>query len=141
MSDSADRSTREYALDPLKSFAIRAPAGSGKTTLLTNRILRLLATVDSPELIVAMTFTKKAAQEMRERVINALNAIKNSESHADPDCSHELAKVVLERDSQLNWHLIENPSRLRIMTIDSFSQRLVRQMPISSGVGEGFSLV
>ena len=65
MSNSNDQQIRERALDPLKSFAIRAPAGSGKTTVLTNRILRLLATVEVPELIVAITFIRKAAQGMR----------------------------------------------------------------------------
>ena len=141
MSNSNDQQIRERALDPLKSFAIRAPAGSGKTTVLTNRILRLLATVEVPELIVAITFTRKAAQEMRARVIDALCASKKNESYnGELQETRELAKAVVARDSELNWHLIEDPSRLRIMTIDSFSHSLVRQMPISSRIGGAFTL-
>jgi ATP-dependent helicase/nuclease subunit A len=137
-----DQSTRLRALDPLESFAIRAPAGSGKTTVLTNRILRLLAIVDAPEFVVAITFTKKAAQEMKERVIGALCAFQTGALPLDdPQGTYELAKAVLERDDLLDWHLIKDSSRLRIMTIDALNQSLVRQMPLSSRVGGAFTLV
>lgn len=132
-----DRDARAEALDPTRSFLVQAPAGSGKTELLMQRFLTLLATVDKPEEILALTFTRKAAGEMQRRVISA---IRKAEEGAEPGEPHEaetlkLAKKALERDRALNWDLVNNPGRLKVQTIDSLCSSLVRLTPMLSRMG------
>jgi ATP-dependent helicase/nuclease subunit A len=127
---------RKKALDPERSYIVQAPAGSGKTSILVQRYLRLLSAVDRPEAVLAMTFTRKAAAEMRDRVLDALNP---PEPVLEPTSyqreTRELAEAVLERDRALGWNLLTNTGRLQIQTIDSLCAFLVRQMPIGSGLG------
>lgn len=132
-----DQEARDAALDPSQSFIVQAPAGSGKTGLLTQRYLRLLACVESPEEIIAITFTRKAAAEMRERILQALSSAKSDEVPASNHArkTWELATHALQQDKRLGWNILLAPARLRIQTIDSLCLELARQMPLLSQFG------
>ncbi len=131
-----DALIRAEALDPSRSFIVQAPAGSGKTELLMQRYLRLLATVERPESVVAMTFTRKAAQEMKERILQALIAATPEQGgEGDGGTTRRLAADVLRHDQRLGWHLLADPSRLHIETIDALCARLAREMPVLSQFG------
>lgn len=132
-----DLAQRREALDPRRSFIVQAPAGSGKTELLIQRYLLLLARVNHAEEIIAVTFTKKAAGEMRERVLQALV---DAQAEKAPESEHErltleLAAAALRRDREAGWNLVENPAQLRIQTIDALCAGLTRQMPVLSRFG------
>ncbi len=111
-----DLTERQLALDPTKSFIVQAPAGSGKTSLLVERYLTLLTYVKNPEEITAITFTRKAAHEMRNRIIKKL-------------------------DQTTHRHIIQNPKRLRIQTIDAFCHYLIGQAPIFTKINTNFPIV
>ncbi|HKC42731.1 MAG TPA: UvrD-helicase domain-containing protein [Burkholderiales bacterium] len=132
-----DDEARETALDALRSFIVQAPAGSGKTGLLIQRYLVLLALVESPEEIVAVTFTIKAAGEMRDRVLKALADARDGTAPRDAHDARTmaLARAALERDERRGWQIAQNPARLRIGTIDALCNGLTRQMPVLSRFG------
>jgi len=154
-----DQPQRNRALDPGRSILVQAPAGSGKTDLLTRRFLRLLAEVDEPGQIVAITFTNAAAAEMRHRVLGELEkaaAVKGTgfSSYIDPAGSGRasapegysaqtgdeftmdaVARRALDHSLRLGWKLLDLPAQLRISTIDSFCRELALQQPLLSGLG------
>jgi ATP-dependent exoDNAse (exonuclease V) beta subunit len=137
MAEAPDREQRARALDPARSFIVQAPAGSGKTELLIQRYLLLLARVERPEEIVAITFTRKAAAEMRKRVFEALAAARNAPRPAESHAARtwDLARDALEANDRLGWKLEENAARLRVQTIDALCVSLTRRMPIVSRLG------
>ena len=131
-----DAEQRRRALDPERSFLVQAPAGSGKTELLNQRFLSLLARVDQPEAVLAITFTKKAAGEMRTRIVKALrDSVGPRPEEEHKALTWELARAVQERSAAMSWDLFSNPARLRIRTIDSLCAALTRQMPWLSRMG------
>ncbi len=135
MSAPADAAVRAEALDPARSFLVQAPAGSGKTELLIQRYLRLLSLSRAPEEVLAITFTRKAAAEMRSRVLEALLAAAAGQA---PEAEHlrrgyELAEAVLRQDTAQEWGLLQQPARLRIGTIDAINASLAARTPFSSG--------
>jgi len=113
-----DHRQRAAAIDPQRSFIVQAPAGSGKTELLIQRFLALLGQVERPQQILAITFTRKAAAEMRHRLLQALEAAQQEapeESHKQ--LTWNLARKALQQDQRRQWNLQQNPSLLGIQTI------------------------
>ena len=134
--DAVDSAAREEVLDIRRSFIVQAPAGSGKTDLLTRRFLRLLATVDEPEEILAITFTRAATAEMRARLLGDLEAAAARRSFR-PD---ELPRVLLAQEAlahaeKRGWRLLDHPERLTVETIDSLCLRIAQQRPLLARLG------
>jgi len=117
-----DARAREAATNTARSIVLQAPAGSGKTTVLTERFMRLLETVEEPEEILAITFTRKAAAAMRARIVGAIG-------NGPPPGARVRA-----------WDLAMNPGRLRIQTIDSFNFWLASQLPLAAKAGGALSV-
>ncbi len=135
MSAPSDQAHRDRALDPGRSFIVQAPAGSGKTELLIQRYLRLLACVDQPEEVLVVTFTRKAAAELRDRVIAAIRLAEDGQEPADPNLrrSRALALEILGDEHRRGWQLHRHPARLAVSTIDSVNAWLAGRAPLSAG--------
>ena len=121
---------RQKAVDITRSCIVQAPAGSGKTELLVQRILALLAVAECPEEILSITFTRKAAGEMRLRLLQSLERGRDATPPEEPHAveTWRRARAVLARDRSRGWSLLDNPLRLQLLTIDSFCAFLTRRM-------------
>jgi ATP-dependent helicase/nuclease subunit A len=129
-----DDVARAEASSPAASVLLEAPAGSGKTAVLTLRFLKLLALVDDPGEILAITFTRKAAAEMRGRVVRALRGELSADDPVAPTLQ-PAAAAALRHGAARGWQLEAEPERLRIQTIDSFNYWLASQLPVASRAG------
>lgn len=133
-----DFAARERALALDRHVLAMAPAGSGKTGLLVARMLRALSSADEPEQVVAITFTNKAAAEIRNRVLGLLRKAQvTAPADAAPHEAQVLgfARDLLVHDARRGWQLLEHPQRLRAQTIDGFNAQLAAQLPLLSGLG------
>jgi ATP-dependent exoDNAse (exonuclease V) beta subunit len=130
-----DHGERQRALGLEQSFIVRAPAGSGKTDLLTRRFLKLLAAVDEPEEILAITFTRAATAEMRARVLHHMEEAARIDARPEEDERIALARAALKHSAARGWHLLEQPHRLNIETIDSLCLRIAHNQPLLSRMG------
>ncbi|MDB5727700.1 MAG: ATP-dependent exonuclease [Noviherbaspirillum sp.] len=142
---SAEEFTR-IACDPGRSVVVEACAGSGKTWLLVARMLRLLLSGAEPAELLAITFTRKAAQEMRERLIHLLRdlALKPETEVRELLRERGVADSALAQSIPVARGLYEktlaSPNALSIDTFHSWFARLLQIAPLSSGVPHGYSL-
>ncbi|MBW3671102.1 MAG: UvrD-helicase domain-containing protein, partial [Acidobacteria bacterium] len=124
---SDDKTARERIRSELDvNFVVEAAAGTGKTTNLVDRLVALIAdAIASPRQIAAITFTKKAAGELRERFQNVLE---REAREAEPD-SQRLANI---RKG------LEQIDQSYLGTIHSFCGRMLRERPVEAGVAPDF---
>lgn len=122
--ETADARARRLAVDPLRNVALEASAGTGKTRVLVDRYVRLLEAGVAPRNILAITFTRKAAAEMRQRVMATLRQ------------RHREGGITPER-----WREIRDGfGDIGISTIDAFCLSLLHEFPLEAGVDPGFDL-
>jgi ATP-dependent helicase/nuclease subunit A len=123
----ADRRDRERAESDLdRSFMVEAAAGTGKTTLLVSRILRLLKTGKArPEEIVAITFTDRAAAELKAKLQERLGG-------ATAESSGEEAR----RLADALWGL----DRMQVTTIHAFCTSILKERPVEAGIDPSFAV-
>ncbi len=140
----ADQAARDLALSPRGSFHLEAPAGSGKTSVLLARFLTLLARVETPEELLALTFTRKAAGELRTRVMELLWPKEDlPRGHPWEQRLADLAQEVLRHYGRKSGALQEllAAERLPVMTFHSFCAQLLRLAPQEAGAPLEFRLL
>jgi len=119
-----DSSARQFAVDPTKNVVLEASAGTGKTSVLVSRYINLLKAGVDPANILAMTFTRKAAAEMRERIIRELKA---AASRSEFD--------------RARWNEVRDRlGEIAISTIDAFCLSLLREFPLEADLDPGFEM-
>lgn len=137
----------QVALSPMHSVVVRACAGSGKTWLLTSRVIRLLLDGVAPRQILAITFTKKAAQEMRERVALILANLADVDDEqalselTQRGLSVDEAEYLLPKARTLYSDILAGGQELPIYTFHAWFNRLLQAAPIGSGVPRNVTLV
>src|SRR6187455_3473295 len=124
MSAMSDAAARIDAVDPSRNVVLEASAGTGKTRVLVERYVNLLRAGVDPDHILAITFTRKAAAEMRERIIDRLRE----------------ASRLSQFDAGRWRELKERLGDIAISTIDAFCLSLLREFPLEADVDPGFAL-
>ncbi len=140
----ATRIQREVA-DPRVSAAVRAGAGSGKTHVLVSRIVRLCLAGADPKSIVAVTFTKKAAVEIKARLLKELRVFAVMAEPARREALHALLArepepAELDRAATLYDRFLEDLPGLPIGTIHAWCQRLLGRFPADLGLDPSFEV-
>jgi ATP-dependent helicase/nuclease subunit A len=138
--------SEKLACDPRRSVIVSACAGSGKTWLLVARMVRLLLDGVKPQEILALTFTRKAAQEMRDRLYGLLEQFSKSD---DVSLVKELISRGMEKDEAEKYlpkakalyeQVLANPQPIVIDTFHGWFGRLLGAAPVSMGIQPGFQL-
>lgn len=137
---------QQTASDPSKSVWVAANAGTGKTKVLTDRVLRLLLKGVQPSRILCITYTKAAAAEMQNRIHSTLSIwIELSDNQLVDKIklltSEAVNERLLKRARTLFAKVLDAPDGVRIMTIHSFCQSLLRRFPLEAEVAPHFEVI
>tara|TARA_Y100000022_G_scaffold200747_1_gene218461 strand:+ start:6828 stop:9824 length:2997 start_codon:yes stop_codon:yes gene_type:complete len=116
---------------------VQAPAGSGKTELLTQRFIKLLAHVNSPREILAVTFTNKAAAEMKNRITNYLQ----NKTTPKNDTTKKLIDLLNKEITRRGITVDEIISEFNILTIDALNQQIINSTPLLTHYGYQSSII
>jgi ATP-dependent helicase/nuclease subunit A len=129
-------------MKPIGHVMILASAGSGKTYALTNRFVRLLALGAQPERIVALTFTRKAAGEFFDEILNKLARAARDPGYA-ARLAGEIGAPVLGAADFLKMlrQVVEAMHRLHLGTLDGFFARMARLFPLELGLTGEFEIL
>ena len=128
--------------DSLSTHSIvRASAGTGKTFELSSRYIKLLLEGSHPKTILATTFTRKAAGEILDRIVERLAMAAESEELATKT-SHELEIDVLsnERYAAVLGHLIKHLNNLQVETLDAFFFKIASAFSLDIGMPPGWGI-
>jgi ATP-dependent helicase/nuclease subunit A len=120
------------ALDYNRNMVVTAGPGAGKTGILSRRFCFILLTDRTVQLpqILTLTFTEKAAEEMKGRIYRMISKI---ERELGSDHDRQILQKVREARERFN--------RNRISTIHSFCAELLRDNPVEANLDPGFSII
>jgi ATP-dependent helicase/nuclease subunit A len=143
--EEADRN-QARASDPSASAWVSANAGTGKTAVLVKRVQRLLLAGFKPESILCLTYTKTAAAEMQNRLLEDLSAWATM---SDDELRAELQGLMrrtpesadLRKARRLFAHALEARGGLKIHTIHGFCERLLQRFPLEAQVTPHFTVL
>ena len=137
--------TTQQACDPNSNTSVSASAGSGKTWLLISRLLHLLLSGVKPDAVLAITFTRKAAAEMQQRLLERLREISTM---PDNKLIEELEMIGMQTDEASCLHarnlyekLLKQPRQVNITTFHAFSQQILRRFSLEADIPAGFELL
>ncbi len=145
MSDALRDATlkQRHALDPRATIWVEASAGSGKTKVLVDRCLRLLLDGTAPQRLLCITFTKAAASEMANRLMQALQgwaamAPAKLEESLDGLLGRHPTEQESARARSLLAGVLDTPGGLKVQTLHGFCQSVLSRFPLEAGVSPGF---
>lgn len=140
---------QQWSANPKNSTFVMANAGSGKTRVLTDRVARLLLADVNPQQVLCITFTKAAAAEMADRLFKLLGewsladdtSLRATLQNLEGSDARAWAEQDLAAVRCLFARALETPGGLKIQTIHSFCESVLKRFPLEAGAPPGFSVI